>query len=750
LAHSLLTLIVVLAAVLAGCKPSGLSHRNADYEAGRKAVAAGDYKSAEIRFLRAIQADKRFGDGYLQLADVYVATGQPLKAYEQLVRAGELLPDRPEVAERLGEFTYQIYFADPGRPAAVLREVEHLSDTLRTKWPQRPAGYRLAGQVLMERHRSDEAIAVMEQALAHLEDGPLRTQLAAAYYQAGDKVKAEEHLRECIRANPKYSPGFDLLYLQLMEHGEVTKARLVLADKVRIQGGVDPSLQLAAHDDAAGSRHQAEQRLVQLSEDYAEDSLVPAKIGDFWLHRGELTKAREWYETGLQKFPKERGVYAGRKAELLMAEKNPEGAKALVAEELLAHPGDALLRAYQAAFGLDGQSEKERRHVQAELESVLAQMPNSPFVRLHLGRAYLLNGDLLRAGEQLRSTVNLDPNYAPGWLALAELELATGDAGLAQDQLAALLRRAPGYLPAQLVKAQANLAQHKPAEAEKTLTSLLDADPENIEVMLALARARVSLGNNADAVRLLERSHSLRPSDPRPVLLLARLDVARGDAKSALKRLESVGGALSEAPEIESLTGSVALLAAQNETARMKFQALVAKDPENLQYRLGFATSLAMLGQTEKAKEQYLAVQKKAGSNPQPWLLYGVMMSSSGNTAAAADAYREALKRDAKNPFALNNLAFLMAREGKDMDRALALAEEARRGMPRSREIHDTLAYIYVRLGMKRNATAALEELAVTQPASQQQRTRALVEEINRGNLVTVREEMERASAGLN
>jgi tetratricopeptide (TPR) repeat protein len=750
LAESVLTMIVLLAAVLTGCQTSPLTRRASEFEAGRKALQAGDYRTAEIRFLRAIQADKRFGDAYLQLADVYLAEAQPLKAYEQLVRAGELLPDRPDVTERLGEFTYQIYFADPGRPAATLREVEHIAETLRTKWPARPTGYRLAGQVLIERHHSEEAIELMEQALTHLEDGPLRTQLAAAYYQLGERIKAEEHLRITIKANPKYSPGFDLLYLQLMERGEVASARAVLAEKVRIEGGVDPSLQLAAHDDAAGSRSQAEARLIRLSEDYSQDALVPAKIGDFWMHRGELAKARDWYETGLRRFPKERGVYTGRKAELLMAQKDPDGARALVADELAARPNDPLLKAYQAAFGLDGQNAQERRHMQAELESVLAQMPNSPFVRLHLGRAYLLNGDLLKAGEQLRSTVSLDPNYAPGWLALAELELTTGDTGLAQEQLAALLRRAPGYLPAQLLKAQASLAQHKPEEAEKTLNTLLDADPQNVDVMMALARAKVNLGHAADAVRLLERSQSLRPSDPRPLLLLARLYVARGDAKSALERLLAATPSMAQSPDVEELTGSVALLAAQNQIARAKFESLLAKDPENLKYRLGYATSLSVLGENGKAKEQFLQVQKKAGGDPQPWLLYGVMMSSSGNTPAAAEAYQEALKRDSKNPFALNNLAFLMAREGKELDRALALAEEARRGMPRSREIHDTLAYIYVRLGMKRNAAAALEELAVNQPASQQERTRALVDEINRGNLTAVREQMERASVGLN
>jgi Tfp pilus assembly protein PilF len=49
----------------------------------------------------ALQIDKKFGEAYLQLADVYAAEAQPLKAYEQLVRAGELLPGRPEVVDQL-------------------------------------------------------------------------------------------------------------------------------------------------------------------------------------------------------------------------------------------------------------------------------------------------------------------------------------------------------------------------------------------------------------------------------------------------------------------------------------------------------------------------------------------------------------------------------------------------------------------------------------------------------------------------
>lgn len=119
-------------------------------------------------------------------------------------------------------------------------------------------------------------------------------------------------------------------------------------------------------------------------------------------------------------------------------------------------------------------------------------------------------------------------------------------------------------------------------------------------------------------------------------------------------------------------------------------------------------------------------------------------MSSAGNTAAARAAYEEVLKRDAKNPYALNNLAFLLARGGQELDHALSLAETARHLLPRSREINDTLAYVYVRKGMKRNAAATLEELSANLPAGQQKHVQVLLEKIQRGDLQAVRSEMER------
>ncbi|MEO5923965.1 MAG: tetratricopeptide repeat protein [Bryobacteraceae bacterium] len=742
----ILGLLLAVSLVLSGCSLSGKAKASQEFASGQKAAKAGNYRGAEIFFRRALQIDHRYGEAYLGLADAYEAEGRPGEAYENLVRAGELLPGRPQLIERLGEFTYRLYFSDPGRPAALLREVEQRAAKLMKSWPERPSGYRLSAQVLLESHRSADAIKLMEQALEKLEDGSLRTQLAAAYFQAGDREAAERHLRTSIEKNPKHTPGFDLLYLQLMESGKLEAARAVLLQKVQITGGLDAGLQLAAHDDASGARELAEQSLRNLETSYRKDPETYARIGDFWLHRDEINKARQWYEAGATAHPQSAGLFAGRKAELLMAEKKPDAARSLVDSELQSRPNDPLMRAYQAALNINGSSANERKRMQSQLESVLAQMPNSSFVRLHLGRAYLLNGDVLRAGEQLRSAVSLDPNYAPGWLALAELDLNMGESATAQERLTALLRRAPGYAPAQLLQAQASLALNKPGDAEAALESLHRADPQNTDVILTLARAKVSLGNRAQAFQLLDQAAKLQPTEPRPVMLQARMEIDGGNPAAALTRLRAAQAQMGNQPELASMLGSVALLAKDPKTALQQFQALLKASPENLEYRLGYATSLALTGDKKHAQEQYEWVQKKAGGNPQPWLLYGSLMSSSGNRAAAIAAYEEAIRRDAKNPYALNNLAFLLAREGKDLKKALQLAEEARRVLPRSREINDTLAYVYLLLDMRRNALSALEELANDGPSTQRQRSRNLIAQINSGNLLAARTEIERGS----
>jgi tetratricopeptide (TPR) repeat protein len=118
-------------------------------------------------------------------------------------------------------------------------------------------------------------------------------------------------------------------------------------------------------------------------------------------------------------------------------------------------------------------------------------------------------------------------------------------------------------------------------------------------------------------------------------------------------------------------------------------------------------------------------------------------MASTSNSDAERKAYEEALQRDPENPFALNNLAFLLARKGVDTQKALTYAERAKRMMPGNWEVSDTLAYVYVRLGLARNAVATLEEVSHNQRGTDLDNTREVIAQLRRGELAEVRRRME-------
>jgi tetratricopeptide (TPR) repeat protein len=77
----------------------------------------------------------------------------------------------------------------------------------------------------------------------------------------------------------------------------------------------------------------------------------------------------------------------------------------------------------------------------------------------------------------------------------------------------------------------------------------------------------------------------------------------------------------------------------------------------------------------------------------------------------AKQAYEDALKLDPNNGVAMNNLAFLMADSGGDLDLALKYAQRAKQMMPAVPEVSDTLGMIYLRKNLSDNAIDIFQDL---------------------------------------
>ncbi len=127
--------------------------------------------------------------------------------------------------------------------------------------------------------------------------------------------------------------------------------------------------------------------------------------------------------------------------------------------------------------------------------------------------------------------------------------------------------------------------------------------------------------------------------------------------------------------------------------------------------------ALIKLAQVEAAKgatEQAIATCRRAVENhPNEasfYVLMGDLYRSREDWNNATDAYQKALAIKPQNPLALGSLAYVMLQSGGNLDVALGLAQTARRGMPGSPAVADTLGWIYYQKGAYRSAIDALQQ----------------------------------------
>lgn len=88
----------------------------------------------------------------------------------------------------------------------------------------------------------------------------------------------------------------------------------------------------------------------------------------------------------------------------------------------------------------------------------------------------------------------------------------------------------------------------------------------------------------------------------------------------------------------------------------------------------------------------------------------GMLYEAQHDPARARQAYEHALELQPENPLALNNLALLISNDPAALDKALEYALHARRLMPESMEVADTVGWIY----LKQNKPASAAELFKT------------------------------------
>lgn len=114
--------------------------------------------------------------------------------------------------------------------------------------------------------------------------------------------------------------------------------------------------------------------------------------------------------------------------------------------------------------------------------------------------------------------------------------------------------------------------------------------------------------------------------------------------------------------------------------------------------------------------DAYLAETTDQAAQSAAYTMLGLTADRVGDVATATRHYRRALQLDPRNDVAMNNLAYVFAERGENLDEGLALVDRALRYAPNNPHYLDTKGWLLSRYGRHQEALALIERAARAAP----------------------------------
>jgi Flp pilus assembly protein TadD len=162
-------------------------------------------------------------------------------------------------------------------------------------------------------------------------------------------------------------------------------------------------------------------------------------------------------------------------------------------------------------------------------------------------------------------------------------------------------------------------------------------------------------------------------------------------------------------PELRAMLADAALRGHKLDLAVQQYGSMVAESPQSAMAHLKLGDAYLQAGKVNDAVTEFETARKLAPKDPLVNAMLALGFHNSGRAAEAQKSYRDTLALQSNNPQVKNNLAYLMAETGGNLDDALRMAQEASKAMPADMAISDTVGWIYYK---KKNTDSAIQVLS--------------------------------------
>jgi tetratricopeptide (TPR) repeat protein len=319
---------------------------------------------------------------------------------------------------------------------------------------------------------------------------------------------------------------------------------------------------------------------------------------------------------------------------------------------------------------------------------------------LALGSVHLARNDNAAAAKAFQEAIRVKPDNEKALVALAGLNIRAGKNSEA-------VKISPGSGSARYMLARALLAQGKPADAENILKPLLAVQPPSATVLVLHSQIQQRGGDTAGARKSVERALSIDPNSGDALSTAIGLELAAKNVSGAVKHVEA---AVAKAPN-----SAPTLLTAGRTYAMARDFAKAEQSLMDAYNMLGQV--LAAQNRLDDAKHTYEAQLAKEPNNVAASTMVGMIYAAQGNMTLARAAFEKAVSIDPRAAVASNNLAYLDAEAGVNLDVALNRVQTAKAAQPDDPDVNDTLGWVYVKRGLPALAVSPLEQAIQKKPA---------------------------------
>jgi tetratricopeptide (TPR) repeat protein len=740
---------VLLVALLAFA--SGLACGQGPLVEIRTLQEAGRFEESIEPLRTRLAAKPDDGEANLLLGVALVQTGQPVLALAPLERAraasehrivaGLLLATTLlilESPEQAVEVSSDLLGADPGlnaarrlrahallaakRPEAALADAEWLHEAATDDLP---LGL-LRARILAALGRAEEAdgiLAGIESSATASGGGPgfVRACLARAALleDAGnDDARIEHQYVRCL-AEAKGDPSaLRALAGFYDKRGRGTEATAVWESAVEREPRNLLSRQALAVRYEAEGRGDAARELLQAGVDLAGGAPARLSLADFERRNGRPGAALAAVEQAEEAMPQPDERVRFLRGELLVELGRLEEAEQLAGAFEEPSLRELLRGRIQLARGDAGAA-------LASFDAALRRLPNDAVGRYLTGLAARELGYVERAVAEFRESLRADPGASDAALALAVLEAERGRHQQAIDAARVFIgrrghSRPDGYRV--VATSQSALGMYEAARESvsqmRAAGFLREAAMENARIESAASGGGAE-GAAAGAAALRASGLDLAQPANGPVLRhLSELLLVAGRGDEALAAVDEALARDAGQASLHELRGVVLLRMDRRDEARAAFEAALARDSANVAARSGLAALAYQRGDLERAIALYDEAAHLTAETVHPAYAAAQIVLARGDRADARQRLEEVVRRQPGHVGACNDLAWLLATQREDLDRALDLAELAYRRAP-SPEITHTLGLVRLERGEIDLAVPLFEQALAGRPDSQ-------------------------------